>query len=441
MKNDQTASTASTTRTGAAAPHSTFYILHSTLGLWPLLSIIKKELLALSRDAHGLLVLFAMPALFILIMSLALRDTFRPAAFETPQWASWDGDMTAESAAFLAALPHPGGDAPAAWKSPFGLERAIARGEVQIGIFIKPGFGLALGEMDADARTKQYGSAVTIIAEPGLPAAIKTAFDAEAARVLGMQRMRELMRDSWPQDANGVDLTTDNIAGTSLIYTRYAQVSSATASGRAAEAAALNAVQQSVSAWLVFGIFFVVVPLSTIFISEKQQGTLPRLRALRVPVWLMLAGKVFPFYAVNLAQTVLMMLVGRHLVPLCGGDAFSLDANWLALWLIASATSLAAIGFALAVAAFARTTEQATTIGAATIIVFAALGGIMVPKMVMPAFMQKFAVVSPMSWSLEGFLDIFARGATAATVLLPALALFLFAALTLLIARWRLSRH
>jgi len=426
MKNDQTASTAPNSPTGAAAPHSTFYIFHSTLGLGPLLSIIKKELLALSRDAHGLLVLFAMPAMFILIMSLALRDTFRPAAIATPRWAFWDGDATKESAAFRAALPRPSGNVPGAWKSPVGLERAVARGDVQIGVLIQPGFALALGEMDADAKTKQHGPFVTIIADPSLPAAIKTAFDAEAARILGMQRMRELMRDSWPQDANGVDLTTDNIAGTSLITTRHARP------------ATISAVQQGVSAWLVFGIFFVVVPLSTIFISEKQQGTLPRLRALRVPVWLMLAGKVFPFYAVNLAQTALMMLVGRYLVPLCGGDAFSLDVNWLALWLMASATSLAAIGFALAVAAFARTTEQATTTGAATIIVFAALGGIMVPKMVMPAAMQKFAVVSPMSWSLEGFLDIFARGATAATVLPFAMGLLLFAALALLIARWRL---
>ena len=395
------------------------------------LSIIKKELLALSRDTHGLLVLFAMPALFILIMSLALRDTFSPAAIENPRWAFWDGDDTKESAAFLSALPRPRGAAPGAWKSPAGLERALARGDAQIGVFIQPGFALALGEMDADAKTKQHGPAVSIVAEPGLPAAIKTAFGAGAARILGMQRMRELMRDSWPQDDNGADLTVENIAGASLIETRYAQ----TASG----GAALTAVQQSAPAWLVFGMFFVVVPLATIFISEKQQGTLPRLRSLRVPVRLMLAGKVVPFYAVNLAQAALMLLVGRHIVPLCGGDALSLDVNWPALWLITTATSLAAIGFALAVAACVRTTEQATTIGAAIIIVFAALGGIMVPKMVMPAAMQQFTALSPMSWSMEGFIDIFARGATAAAVLLPSLMLLLIAAAGLCVAGWRLK--
>ena len=34
-----------------------------------------------------------------------------------------------------------------------------------------------------------------------------------------------------------------------------------------------------------------------------------------------------------------------------------------------------------------------------------ALGGVMVPKFVMPPFMRELADISPMSWGLEGFLD------------------------------------
>ena len=43
-----------------------------------LLALWKKEWLALWRDKHGLLALFVMPAVFILIMSLALQDAFAP---------------------------------------------------------------------------------------------------------------------------------------------------------------------------------------------------------------------------------------------------------------------------------------------------------------------------------------------------------------------------
>ena len=38
-----------------------------------LLALIRKELLALSRDLHGLAALFLMPVMFIIVMSLALK--------------------------------------------------------------------------------------------------------------------------------------------------------------------------------------------------------------------------------------------------------------------------------------------------------------------------------------------------------------------------------
>jgi ABC-2 type transport system permease protein len=41
-----------------------------------LLALWRKEWIALSRDLHGMAVLFLMPAAFIAIMSLALSDVF-----------------------------------------------------------------------------------------------------------------------------------------------------------------------------------------------------------------------------------------------------------------------------------------------------------------------------------------------------------------------------
>src|SRR5215207_9594245 len=41
-----------------------------------LVHLVRKEWLILLRDWHALLLLFAMPAMFILVMSLALRDRF-----------------------------------------------------------------------------------------------------------------------------------------------------------------------------------------------------------------------------------------------------------------------------------------------------------------------------------------------------------------------------
>jgi len=62
------------------------------------------------------------------------------------------------------------------------------------------------------------------------------------------------------------------------------------------------------------------------------------------------------------------------------------------------------------VANISSTSEEATTIGGVSNIILAALGGIMVPKFVMPEFMQNITTFSPMNWGLEGLLEIFVMG-------------------------------
>lgn len=354
----------------------------------------------MSRDVHGLALLFFMPSVFVLVMSLALRDTFDPPAATQIRWACWDGANTADSAAFIARLPASklSGDTHRA--SAKALEAAVRNGEAQVGIFIEPEFGKA---------NPPAAPVLRLLAEPALPPALFIAFRGEVSRVL----LEGLTSGPLPK-----------------IETAHA--------ANAHSQAPLTAVQQSVPAWLVFGMFFVVIPVSTLFISEKQHGTFQRLLTLRVPVWLMLVGKVLPFHAVNLVQTALMMLVGRVVVPWCGGDALNCDVNLPALWLIATATSLAAICFALVVASFVRTTEQATTLGGAVNIVLAALGGVMVPKIVMPEAMQAITAFSPMAWGLDGFVDVFARGAGAAGVAKPAALLLVIAAFCFVVAWSRL---
>jgi ABC-2 type transport system permease protein len=111
-----------------------------------------------------------------------------------------------------------------------------------------------------------------------------------------------------------------------------------------------------------------------------------------------------------------------------GGDQLELGNAPLALLLIGASASLAAIGFGIAVAMYARTTEQATSFSSATVMIMAALGGILVPKAVMPPLMQDVAVISPLSWGLDGFLDVFVRGGGLQQVLPEALSLLAFSA-------------
>jgi ABC-2 type transport system permease protein len=196
-----------------------------------------------------------------------------------------------------------------------------------------------------------------------------------------------------------------------------------------------SSVQQNVPAWLIFGMFFVVMPISALFIVERRDGTLARLVSQRVPFSMLLLGKVGPFFLINLAQTVLMLLVGR-MVPWLGGEALALPARWDLLAAVAASTSLAAIGWGLLVAVCARTLEQATVIGGVGNILAAALGGIMVPRFVMPAAMQRWAELSPMAWALDGFHAVILRQGGAADIAGPCGRLLALAAALLAAALW-----
>jgi len=78
---------------------------------------------------------------------------------------------------------------------------------------------------------------------------------------------------------------------------------------------------------------------------------------------------------------------------------------------------------------YARTAEQAARFSSATVMIMAALGGILVPKAVMPPLMQKLAMLSPLSWGLDGFLDVFVRGGGIREMLPEMLGLLAFSAL------------
>ena len=65
-----------------------------------------------------------------------------------------------------------------------------------------------------------------------------------------------------------------------------------------------------------------------------------------------------------------------------------------------------------------------------------AIGGIMVPKFVMPAAMQQLAALSPMAWGLEGFHIVMLRHGGFADILPSLTRLLAFAGAALLVAVW-----
>jgi ABC-2 type transport system permease protein len=358
-----------------------------------LLALWVKEWLVLSRDVHGLAVLFLMPAAFLVIMSLALSDAFKDEGARRTDFAVLAPGGPKVAGPIAQSLAGAGFHAAPAPESEAAARDSLRKGTLGVVLVVA-------GDFPASPT-------LTVLADPALPPSQLIAFQ---QRVMGAALGARL-------EVKRAPLVSIEVIGNPR-------------GGRP------SSVQQNVPAWLIFGMFFVVMPMSALFIVERRDGTLARLASQRVAFALVLAGKVAPFFTVNLVQTLLMLAAGVTLVPWLGGEALAIPARWDLLAAVAACTSFAAIGWALLVAVGARTLEQATVIGGVGNLLAAAIGGIMVPRFVMPPAMQQATELSPMAWALDGFHAVMLRQGSAADIALPCLKLLALAAVLVGAARW-----
>lgn len=170
-----------------------------------------------------------------------------------------------------------------------------------------------------------------------------------------------------------------------------------------------NSVQHNVPAWTLFAIFFIVVPLSINLVKEKSQGTSVRARISPTPYFIHILGKTCTYLIICIIQFLLMVAVGIYLFPYMDLPAFDVSGKMFQLLIVTLFAGLAAIGFGVLLGTIADTQEQSAPFGATSVVVLAAIGGIWVPVFLMPEFMQTVAKFSPMNWGLNAYYDIILR--------------------------------
>ncbi|WP_299887275.1 ABC transporter permease [uncultured Lacinutrix sp.] len=195
-----------------------------------------------------------------------------------------------------------------------------------------------------------------------------------------------------------------------------------------------NSVQHNVPAWTLFAIFFVIVPLSINVVQEKNQGTFVRLRTNPVSYATVLAGKTAVYLVVCIIQFILMLLIGVYLFPSIGLPTLDISGKLPLLFVVAFFAGLAAIGLGLLLGTVAKTHEQSAPFGATFVVILAAIGGVWIPVFAMPKFMQILSNISPMNWGLNAFYDVFLRNGSLLDILPEIGLLFLFFIATTTIA-------
>ena len=373
-------------------------------------AMIKKEFLLVLRDKHALMALFVMPALFILIMSIAMRDQFSTKSIEFTLYIK-DADKSEMSKDIVSSITN---------DENFRILKEKESAQFIIRI--------------PKRYEKNAKNTIKIIVQDSIKSDQLTVFKSMLSEhVLNARLDSMAISVKKYSEKASMNLSSLEISIDKLYKIKYNESKTIP-----------NSTQQSVPAWIVFGMFFIIIPMSTIYINERKQNTLARLNSMNVSILAMTFSKSVPYLIINQLQVWIMIGVGVFLVPLFDTPALEINGSISAIFSISIALSIAAIGVSSLIAVSASSSEQATTIGGILNILLGAIGGVMVPKFVMPESMQKIAELSPMSWGLDGFLDIFLKSADILVVMDDAIKLvsFGFASLILsmIILRLRITK-
>lgn len=409
-----------------------------------LLAIIKKECLILLRDKIGLSILFIMPMVLIMVMTLIQDSAFRTINEKGIPIVLVDNDQDSLGISIKRGLEQSSLcflqdsiDGKIATQE--SAEKAVSEGEFLIGIIIPKGATEAIRnnvtllvnetlaiDSTENANTNKASDSVNIVLyiDPVTKKSFITSITSNLHEFISVVKTQIMFQTFSNQIAeimpDSSQKPKDTYAKSQII--NYKEIYASDLIGEIVP----NAVQHNVPAWTIFAMFFIVIPLAGNIMKEKKEGSVFRLHTMPSSYLLLSSGKILVYVLVNMLQFLLMMAVGLYILPLLGLPSLQLGNSLPAIFIIALTTSFAATGFGVMVGTLASSEQQGAVLGSLSILLLSALGGIWVPTYIMPEVMRNISALSPLNWSLEGFYKLFFRGSGVNGILPEALKLLLF---------------
>ena len=412
--------------------------------MYKLWASIYKEFLLLTRDLGGLTILFVMPLVLIITITLIQDSSFKSIQESKIPILIVDNDKGMISSTIFKGLRNQKLFEVIVKEKESEVEELVFKGTYQLAIVIPE-------NLSRDLALKISQNVEGVLSDFGMEdkdtSATKIKIPTKEVRLYFDPAIRQSFKSSIK---SGIDKMISKIETESIYKAFQEQLldddSSFTFNSeklitfneitpKLKENDVLpNSAQHNVPAWTLFAIFFIIVPLSINMVKEKSQGTFVRLRTNPVSYSIVLAGKTVVFLMVCLIQFFLMVLIGVYLFPVLGLPTLAVSGKLFLAFLVALFSGLAAVGLGLLLGTVAKSQEQAAPFGATFVVVLAALGGVWVPVFMMPNFMQFISNLSPMNWGLNAFYDVFLRNGGLLEILPEIGLLFLFFLATTIIS-------
>lgn len=409
-----------------------------------LMASIRKEYLLLVRDRVGLSILFIMPMVLIFVMTLIQDAAFKtlnekgiPVIFVNNDRDSL-GNIIEKSLRNneLCSYNDSVNGQPATAAT---ARQAVADGKFLIGIVIPKGATASIRKnvttlvdetFNADstgtpAKTAAIDSVeIAILIDPVAKKSFVTSISSNLREFISEIKtkiMFETFSDQIAEKLQDKTMRPKNVFAKTQIISYKEIYASNTGT-----VILPNAVQHNVPAWTIFAMFFIAIPLCGSIMKEKTEGSVFRLHTMPGSYLSLTFGKLIVYIAVCLVQFVLMLSVGLYFLPMLGLPVLVLGNSFWGIVILTLGTALAANGYGILVGTLASTEQQGAIMGALSILLLSALGGIWVPTYVMPEGIRSISVFSPLNWSLNGYYKLFLRGQGVTAILPDTVKLFAF---------------
>ncbi len=147
-----------------------------------------------------------------------------------------------------------------------------------------------------------------------------------------------------------------------------------------------------------YAIFFSLFGLNAVaatILQEKEDGTFRRLLIAPIQKYALLGGKMFAQFLVTMAQLSIIFLVGYLVFKVHIYD-------WLTVSLLLMSTSFAATGLGMLLVSLVRTRAQINPVVSLVVLVTSAIGGAWWPLFLEPTWLQQLAKIGITAWAMEG---------------------------------------
>jgi len=392
--------------------------------MYKLIASCKKELHILLRDKPGLAMLFLMPMALVLVITLIQNNILESSNQSKMKLLVINLDegtlgrelvQGIEAGSFFEVIQKVDNQVLTQEK----MQALVSSGEFQAGLLITKDASQVQSEKIAallnEREFELESTTVSLLFDPNIQHAVRLTVLSVVKRLVQTQKIKMLLAQLQTSLDDILLMSMDDSGN---IWTAAEHVMHGDSDEVGDRFALLhathvqpNAVQHNVPGWTMFAIFFISLPLASGLIRERNESTLTRLRTMPVSIITIFMGKIITYTAISIIQLVLMLWIGKSILPLFGTPALDFGHSPGLILLVGICAGLAACGLGIFFGVMAKSYDQVASAGPIVIVIAAAIGGIMIPVFMMPEFIQPLSNISPLHWGHEAFIDIFLRGA------------------------------